>query len=54
MFAGSERPEETNQRFKYFLGQGQTGLSVAFDMPTLYGYDTNHPRTAGEFGKSPL
>ena len=45
------RPEETNQRFKYLLEQGQTGLSVAFDMPTLYGYDTDDPRAAGEFGK---
>ena len=51
MFAGFGRPEETNQRFKYLLEQGQTGLSVAFDMPTLYGYDTGDPRAAGEFGK---
>ena len=51
MFAGFGRPEETNQRFKYLLDQGQTGLSVAFDMPTLYGYDTGDPRAAGEFGK---
>ncbi len=51
MFAGFGRPEETNQRFKYLLEQGQTGLSVAFDMPTLYGYDTDDPRAAGEFGK---
>ena len=51
MFAGFGRPEETNQRFKYLLEQGQTGLSVAFDMPTLYGYDTDDPRGAGEFGK---
>jgi methylmalonyl-CoA mutase N-terminal domain/subunit len=51
MFAGFGRPEETNQRFKFLLGHGQTGLSVAFDMPTLYGYDTDDPRAAGEFGK---
>ena len=50
MFAGFGRPQETNQRFKFLLGQGQTGLSVAFDMPTLYGYDTDDPRAAGEFG----
>ncbi len=42
---------ETNKRFKYLLSQGQTGLSTAFDMPTLYGYDTDHPLAAGEFGK---
>ncbi len=50
MFAGFGLPEETNARFKFLLGQGQTGLSVAFDMPTLYGYDTDDPRGAGEFG----
>ena len=50
MFAGFGRPEETNARFKFLLEQGQTGLSVAFDMPTLYGYDTDGPRGAGEFG----
>jgi methylmalonyl-CoA mutase N-terminal domain/subunit len=51
MFAGYGLPEETNARFKFLLDQGQTGLSVAFDMPTLYGYDTDNPRAAGEFGK---
>ncbi len=51
MFAGFGRPEETNRRFKFLLDNGQTGLSVAFDMPTLYGYDTDDPRAAGEFGK---
>lgn len=51
MFAGFGRPEETNERFKFLLGNGQTGLSVAFDMPSLYGYDTDDPRAAGEFGK---
>jgi len=51
MFAGFGSAEETNQRFKYLLEQGQTGLSVAFDMPTLYGYDTDAPEAMGEFGK---
>src|SRR3954452_10761382 len=51
MFAGFGAAEETNERFKYLLSQGQTGLSTAFDMPTLYGYDTDHPLAAGEFGK---
>ena len=51
MFAGFGTAEETNQRFKYLLEEGQTGLSVAFDMPTLYGYDTDDPAAAGEFGK---
>ncbi|HZR39252.1 MAG TPA: methylmalonyl-CoA mutase family protein, partial [Ktedonobacteraceae bacterium] len=51
MFAGYGTAEDTNQRFKYLLKQGQTGLSTAFDMATLYGYDTDHPMAAGEFGK---
>ena len=51
MFAGFGTAEETNERFKYLLEGGQTGLSVAFDMPTLYGYDTDDPAAAGEFGK---
>ncbi len=51
MFAGFGLAEETNRRFKFLLGNGQTGLSVAFDMPSLYGYDTDDPRAAGEFGK---
>jgi methylmalonyl-CoA mutase N-terminal domain/subunit len=51
MFAGYGLPEETNTRFKFLLENGQTGLSVAFDMPTLYGYDTDAPQAAGEFGK---
>ncbi len=51
MFAGFGTAEETNERFKYLLKQGQTGLSVAFDMATLYGYDHDHPLAAGEFGK---
>jgi methylmalonyl-CoA mutase N-terminal domain/subunit len=51
MFAGFGSAEETNERFKYLLEHGNTGLSVAFDMPTLYGYDTDAPEAAGEFGK---
>ncbi|HVB74325.1 MAG TPA: methylmalonyl-CoA mutase family protein [Ktedonobacteraceae bacterium] len=51
MFAGFGTAEDTNKRFKYLLAQGQTGLSTAFDMPTLYGYDTDHPLASGEFGK---
>ena len=51
MFAGYGTAEETNSRFKYLLENGQTGLSTAFDMPTLYGYDTDAPPAAGEFGK---
>ena len=51
MFAGFGTAEDTNKRFKYLLTQGQTGLSTAFDMPTLYGYDTDHELAAGEFGK---
>lgn len=51
MFAGFGTAEETNQRFKYLLDQGQNGLSVAFDLPTLMGYDTDAPEALGEFGK---
>jgi len=51
MFAGFGTAEETNQRYKYLLEHGETGLSVAFDMPTLYGYDTDDPEAEGEFGK---
>ncbi|MCW5878590.1 MAG: methylmalonyl-CoA mutase family protein [Anaerolineales bacterium] len=50
MFAGFGSAEETNQRFKYLLSQGQTGLSVAFDLATLMGYDTDQPEAEGEFG----
>ncbi len=50
-FAGFGTAEETNQRFKYLLAQGQTGLSVAFDFPTLMGYDSDHPRSKGEVGR---
>ena len=51
MFAGFGRPEDTNRRFKFLLAQGQTGLSTAFDMPTLMGYDADHPRARGEVGR---
>jgi methylmalonyl-CoA mutase, N-terminal domain len=51
MFAGFGTAEETNQRFKYLLDQGQTGLSIAFDLATLMGYDTDAPSAYGEFGK---
>ena len=51
MFAGFGTVEETNRRFKYLLGQGQTGLSTAFDLPTLYGYDSDSPTVLGEFGE---
>ncbi len=51
MFAGYGTAEETNTRFKYLLEHGETGLSVAFDYPTLYGYDTDDPEALGEFGK---
>ena len=49
-FAGFGSPEETNNRFKLLLSQGQTGLSVAFDMPTLMGYDADHKISNGEIG----
>ncbi len=51
MFAGFGTAEETNARYKYLLEHGETGLSVAFDMPTLYGYDSDAPEALGEFGK---
>lgn len=51
MFSGYGSAEETNERFKYLLRHGETGLSVAFDTPTLYGYDTDDPMAEGEFGK---
>src|SRR5919201_1460689 len=50
MFAGYGSADETNARFKYLLEHGNAGLSVAFDMPTLYGYDTDDPHAEGEFG----
>jgi methylmalonyl-CoA mutase N-terminal domain/subunit len=51
MFAGFGTPEDTNKRFHFLLEQGQTGLSTAFDMPTLMGYDPDHPRSLGEVGR---
>jgi len=50
-FAGFGTAEDTNLRFKYLLKQGQTGLSVAFDYPTLFGYDSDHPESYGEVGR---
>ncbi len=51
MFAGFGTPEDTNKRFKFLLESGQTGLSTAFDMPTLMGYDPDSPRSLGEVGR---
>lgn len=51
-FAGFGTAKETNQRFKFLLEHGQTGLSTAFDFPTLMGYDSDHPRSEGEVGKT--
>ena len=50
-FSGFATPEETNRRYRYLLDQGQTGLSVAFDLPTLMGFDASHPNSYGEVGK---
>jgi methylmalonyl-CoA mutase N-terminal domain/subunit len=50
-YAGFGNAESTNERFKFLLGAGQTGLSCAFDLPTQMGYDSDHPRAAGEVGK---
>ncbi len=50
-FAGFGTAEDTNRRYKFLLERGQTGLSVAFDFPTLMGYDSDHPRSEGEVGK---
>src|SRR6202041_186253 len=50
-FSGFSTPEETNARYRYLLEQGQTGLSVAFDLPTLMGYDSDHAMSEGEVGK---
>jgi methylmalonyl-CoA mutase N-terminal domain/subunit len=50
-FAGFGTAEETNERYHFLLGRGQTGLSVAFDFPTLMGYDSDHDRSLGEVGK---
>ena len=51
MFSGFGTPEDTNRRLKLLLEHGETGLSVAFDMPTLYGYDCDHPKAHGEVGR---
>ena len=51
-YAGMATAQETNRRFRYLLEQGQTGLSVAFDLPTQMGYDSDHPRAEGEVGKT--
>ena len=51
-YAGFGSAEETNARFRYLLERGQTGLSVAFDLPTQLGYDSDNPRCAGEVGRS--
>ena len=51
MFSGFASPEETNQRYKYLLEHGGGGLSVAFDLPTLMGYDSDHAASEGEVGK---
>ena len=50
-FSGFGTPEESNERYHYLLKQGQTGLSIAYDMPTLMGYDPDHPISLGEVGK---
>src|SRR5437773_10377214 len=50
-YAGFGTAEESNRRFRYLLGHGQTGLSTAFDLPTLMGYDSDHPRSVGEVGR---
>ena len=50
-FAGFGSAKETNERYKFLLEHGTTGLSVAFDFPTLMGYDSDHPRSEGEVGK---
>src|SRR6187401_3293792 len=51
-YAGFASAEERNRRFRYLLDRGQTGLSVAFDLPTQMGYDSDHPRAEGEVGKT--
>ncbi len=51
LFSGFGTPEDTNKRYHYLISQGQTGLSVAFDLPTLYGRDPDHPLSLGEVGK---
>ena len=51
-YAGMASPEESNKRYRYLLSQGQTGLSVAFDLPTQTGYDSDHPISTGEIGRT--
>jgi len=51
-YAGMGTARETNARFRYLLGHGQTGLSIAFDLPTQMGLDSDHPRAEGEVGKT--
>src|SRR5678815_6148954 len=51
-YAGYATAEETNRRYRYLLDRGQTGLSVAFDLPTQMGYDSDDPRAAGEVGRT--
>src|SRR5687767_15966338 len=51
-YAGFATAEETNRRFRYLLDHGQTGLSVAFDLPTQMGFDSDHPRAEGEVGRT--
>ena len=51
MFSGFGTPEDTNRRFKFLLEHGQTGLSTAFDMPTLMGFDPDDPKSRGEVGR---
>ncbi len=51
MFSGFGTPDDTNKRLKYLIENGETGLSIAFDMPTLYGYDCDNERSGGEVGK---
>src|SRR5216110_380650 len=51
-FAGFGSARDTNERFKFLLAHGQTGLSTAFDLPTQMGYDSDHPRAEGEVGKT--
>jgi methylmalonyl-CoA mutase N-terminal domain/subunit len=49
-FSGFGTPRDSNRRYHFLLDRGQTGLSVAFDMPTIMGYDSDHPRSHGEVG----
>ena len=51
-YAGLASPEESNKRYRYLLDEGQTGISVAFDLPTQTGYDSDHPMSQGEIGRT--